>query len=54
MSSRQEAEVENKVSVAAFTSGDEKLVGEGREKDTTEEGFREKKGVIYLGVRHSF
>ncbi len=37
MSSRQEVKVEHKVSVAAFTSRDEKLVGEGREEDTTEE-----------------
>ncbi len=31
MSSRQEVKVEHKVSVAAFTSRDEKWVGEGRE-----------------------
>ncbi len=37
MSSRQEVKVEHKVSVAAFTSRDEKCVGEGREEDTTEE-----------------
>ncbi len=37
MSSRQEVKVEHKVSVAAFTSRDEKWVGEGREEDTTEE-----------------
>ncbi len=37
MSSRQEFKVEHKVSVAAFTSRDEKWVGEGREEDTTEE-----------------
>ncbi len=37
MSSRQEVMVEHKVSVAAFTSRDEKLVDEGREEDTTEE-----------------
>ncbi len=37
MSSRQEVQVEYKVSVAAFTSRDEKWVGEGREEDTTEE-----------------
>ncbi len=35
--SRQEVKVEHKVSVAAFTSRDEKWVGEGREEDTTEE-----------------
>ncbi len=42
--SRQEVKVENKVSVAAFTSRAEKWVGEGREEDTTEdicEGERE-------------
>ncbi len=37
MSSKQEIKVEHKVSVAAFTSGDEKWVGEGREEDTAEE-----------------
>ncbi len=37
MSSRQEVKVEHKVSVAAFSSRDEKCVGEGREEDTTEE-----------------
>ncbi len=37
MSSRQEVKVEHKVSVAAFTSRDEKWVGEGREEDTTKE-----------------
>ncbi len=37
MSSRQVVKVEHKVSVAVFTSRDEKLVGEGREEDTTEE-----------------
>ncbi len=37
MSSRQEAKVEHKVSIAAFTSRDEKLVDEGREEYTTEE-----------------
>ncbi len=35
--SRQEVKVEHKVSVAAFTSSDEKWVGEGREKETAEE-----------------
>ncbi len=30
MSSRQEVKIEHKVSVAAFTSRDEKCVGEGR------------------------
>ncbi len=46
MSSRQEVKVEHKVSVAAFTSRDEKCVGEGREEDTTEErweGERERR-----------
>ncbi len=41
MSSRQEVKVEYKVSVAAFTSRDEKWVGEGREEDITEERWRE-------------
>ncbi len=36
MSSRQEVKVEHKVSVAAFTSRDEKWVGEGKEENTTE------------------
>ncbi len=46
MSSRQEIKVEHKVSVAAFTSRDEKWVGEGREEDTKEErweGERERR-----------
>ncbi len=46
MSSRQVVKVEHKVSVAVFTSRDEKLVGEGREEDTTEErreGERERR-----------
>ncbi len=49
MSSRQEVKVEHKVSVAVFTSRDEKWVGEGREEDTTEErweGEREKKLLV--------
>ncbi len=37
MSSRQEVKVEHKVSVAAFTSRNEKWVDEGREEDTIEE-----------------
>ncbi len=37
MSSRQEVKVAHKVSVAAFTSRDEKWVGEGTDEDTTEE-----------------
>ncbi len=43
MSSRQEVKVEHKVSVAVFTSRDEKWVGEGREEDTTEERWEEEK-----------
>ncbi len=46
MSSRQEVKVEHKVSVAAFTSRDEKCVGEWREEDITEErweGERERR-----------
>ncbi len=46
MSSRQVVKVEYKVSVAAFTSRDEKCVGEGREEDTIEErceGERERR-----------
>ncbi len=46
MSSRQEVKVEHKVSVAAFTSRDEKWVGEGKEENTTEkrwEGERERR-----------
>ncbi len=46
MSSRQVVKVEHKVSVAVFTSRDEKLVGEGREEDTTDErreGERERR-----------
>ncbi len=37
MLSRQEVKVEHKVSVAAFTSSDEKWVGKEREEDITEE-----------------
>ncbi len=51
MSSRQEVKVEHKVSVAAFTSRDEKCVGEGREEDTTEErweGERERRFLKWL------
>ncbi len=46
MLSRQEVKLEHKVSVAAFTSRDEKWVGEGREEDITEErweGERERR-----------
>ncbi len=49
MSSRQVVKVEHKVSVAAFTSRDEKCVGEGREEDTTEErceGERERRSML--------
>ncbi len=49
MSSRQEFKVEHKVSVAAFTSRDEKWVGEGREEDITEErweGERERRFLL--------
>ncbi len=48
MSSRQVVKVEHKVSVAAFTSRDEKCVGEGREEDTTEEDVREKGSVGFV------
>ncbi len=37
MLSIQEVKVEHKVSLAAFTSRNEKWVGKGREEDTTEE-----------------
>ncbi len=53
MSSRQVVKVEHKVSVAAFTSRDEKWVGEGREEDTTEErceGERERRTFWTLDV----
>ncbi len=51
MSSRQEVKVEHKVSVAAFTSRDEKWVGEGREEDTTEERWEgEREGRFRLKV----
>ncbi len=43
MSSRQEVKVEHKVSVAAFTSRNEKWVGEGREEDITEERWEGEK-----------
>ncbi len=46
MSSRQEVKVEQKVSVAAFTSRDKKWVDEGREEDNIEErweGERERR-----------
>ncbi len=45
MSSRQEVKVEHKVSVAAFTSRDEKLVGEGREERLQRKDGREKGSV---------
>ncbi len=52
--SRQEVKVENKVSVAAFTSRAEKWVGEGREEDTTKErceGERERKFCLKVTGR---
>ncbi len=48
MSSRQEVKVAHKVSVAAFTSRDEKWVSEGREEDTTEERRSGKGSVGYV------
>ncbi len=48
MSSRQEVKVEHKVSVAAFTSRDEKWVGEGREEDTTEERWEGEREHSFL------
>ncbi len=49
MLSRQEVKVEYKVSVAAFTSRDEKWVGEGREEDTTEERWEgERESVSFV------
>ncbi len=47
MSSRQEVKVEHKVSVAAFTSRDEKCVDEGREEDTTEERWEGERGLRF-------
>ncbi len=38
MSSRKEVKVDHKVSVAAFTSRDEKWAGKERKEDTTEKG----------------
>ncbi len=54
MLSRQEVKVAHKVSVAAFTSRDEKWVGEGREEDTTEErseGERERRLRLKVTVK---
>ncbi len=48
MSSRQEVKVEHKVSVAAFTSRDDKLVDEGREEDTTEERWEGERESRFL------
>ncbi len=49
--SRQEVKVEHKVSVAAFTSRDEKWVGEGREEDTKEERCEgERERMFHLKV----
>ncbi len=51
MLSRQEVKVEHKVSVAAFTSRDEKWVGEGREENITEERWEgEREGRFRLKV----
>ncbi len=47
MSTRQEVKVEHKVSVAAFTSRDEKWVGEGREEDITEERWEEERELRF-------
>ncbi len=46
MSSRQEVKVEHKVSVAAFTSKNDKWGVEGRDEDTTEE--REKGSIDFV------
>ncbi len=40
--------MEHKVSVAAFTSRDEKCVGEGREEDTTEERFEGEREQMFV------
>ena len=54
ISSRQEVKVEHKASVAAFTSRDEKWVGEGREEDTTEERWEgEREHRFCLKVMYS-
>ncbi len=51
MSSRPEVKVGHKVSVAAFTSRDEKWVGEGREEDITEERWEgERERRFHLNV----
>ncbi len=51
MSCRQVVKVDHKMSVAAFTSRDEKWVGEGREEDTSEERWEgEKKCRFRLKV----
>ncbi len=47
MSTRQEVKVEHKVSVSAFTSRDEKWVGEGREEDITEERWEEERELRF-------
>ncbi len=46
--SRQEVKVEHKVSVAAFTSRDEKWVGEEREEDITEERWEGEREHMFL------
>ncbi len=51
MLSRKEVKVEHKGFVAAFTSRDEKWVGEGREEDTTEERWEiETHGIEWMCV----
>ncbi len=48
---RQEVKVEHKMSVAAFTSRDEKWVGVGREENITEERWEgEREGRFRLKV----
>ncbi len=48
---RQEVKEEHIVSVAAFTSRDEKWLGEGRDEDTTEERWEaERKSRFRLKV----
>ncbi len=48
---RQEVKEEHNVSAAAFTSRDEKWLGEGREEDTTEERWEgERKSRFHLKV----
>ncbi len=42
-----EVKVDHKVSLAVFTSRDEKLVGEGREDDTTEERWKGERECMF-------